>query len=51
VGVADPIYLRPGANEPDTVYISYHDDPGNIEVFADSVAVMLEKAREVNRAA
>ena len=50
-GCGDSIYLRPGANEPDTVYIAYHDDPGNVEVFADSVAVLLEKAREVNRAA
>lgn len=50
-GCGDPIYLRPGANEPDKVYIAYHDDPGNVEIFADSVAVMLQKAREVNRAA
>ena len=45
-GCGDPIYLRPGPNEPDTVYIAYHDDPGQIVVFADSVAVILEKARE-----
>jgi hypothetical protein len=50
-GCGDSIYLRPGANEPDTVYIAYHDDPGCIEVFADSVAAMVEKAREVNRCA
>lgn len=49
-GCGDSIYLRPGANEPDTVYIAYHDDPGYIEIFADSVSVILEKAREVNRA-
>ena len=49
-GCGDPIYLRPGAEESDTVYIAYHDDPGNIEIFAESVAQMLEKAREVNRA-
>ena len=49
-GCGDPIYLRPGANESDTVYIAYHDDPGNVEVFAESVALMLEKARGVNRA-
>jgi len=50
-GCGDSIYLRPGANEPDTVYIAYHDDPGFVEVFADSVAMMLKKAREVNRGA
>jgi len=49
-GCGDPIYLRPGAEESDTVYIAYHDDPGNVEIFAESVAQMLEKAREVNRA-
>jgi len=49
-GCGDPIYLKPGAKESDAVYIAYHDDPGNVEVFADSVAVMVEKAREVNRA-
>jgi hypothetical protein len=43
----DAIYLRPGARESDTVYIAYHDDPGNIEVFAESVSEMLEKARGV----
>ena len=46
----DSIYLKPGANEPDTVYIAYHDDLGDVEVFAESVTVVLEKAREVNRA-
>lgn len=50
-GCGDPIYLKPGANEPDTVYIAYHDDPGNVEVFAHSVAKMLEQARETIRAA
>jgi len=50
-GCGDSIYLKPGSKEPDIVYIAYHDDPGNVEVFADSVAAMLEKAREVNRAA
>jgi hypothetical protein len=50
-GCGDAIYLRPGPNEPDTVYIAYHDDPGYVEVFADSIGVILEKAREVKRAA
>jgi len=49
-GCGDSIYLKPGANEPDTVYIAYHDDPGYVEVFADSVDIMLQKAREVIRA-
>ncbi|HEX3627541.1 MAG TPA: SMI1/KNR4 family protein [Verrucomicrobiae bacterium] len=44
----DPIYLRPGAAEPDTVYIAYHDDPGKVLVFADSVAGLLEKLRKEN---
>ena len=50
-GCGDPIYLRPGANESDTVYIAYHDDPQNVEVFSKSVALMLEKTRNANRAA
>jgi hypothetical protein len=41
----DPIYLKPGAKESNVVYIAYHDDPGNVEVFAESVAEMVEKAR------
>jgi hypothetical protein len=44
----DPIYLRPGAAEPDTVYIAFHDDPGKVLVFADSVGAMLEKLRKEN---
>lgn len=47
----DPIYLRPGSTESDTVYISHHDEPGHIAVFADSVATMLERLRDANRAA
>jgi hypothetical protein len=41
----DAIYLRPGATEPDLVYITYHDG-GNTEVFAESVAVILAKFRK-----
>ncbi len=48
--VGDPIYLRPGPAEPDTVYITHHDG-GNTEVFAESVTAMLEKLRQANRAA
>jgi len=44
----DPIYLRPGASESDKVYIAYHDDPGNIQVFAESVAEMIEQLRREN---
>jgi hypothetical protein len=46
----DPIYLRPGSTESDMVYIIHHDDPGHVEVFAESVAVMLEGLRHENRA-
>src|SRR5687767_12221008 len=35
--LGDPIYLRPGASEADTVYITHHDG-GDTEVFAQSVA-------------
>jgi hypothetical protein len=46
----DPIYLRPGPSEPDTVYITYHDG-GDTEPFAESVAAMVESLRVANRAA
>lgn len=44
------IYLRPGSGEADTVYITYHDG-GDTEVFAESVAAMVEKLRNANRTA
>ncbi len=44
----DPIYLRPGAAESDTVYITYHDT-NETKVFAESVAVMLQTLRQSNR--
>jgi len=44
----DPIYLRPGAMEPDKVYIAYHDDPGNIEIYAESVDLLLERLKTGN---
>jgi hypothetical protein len=50
-GCGDPIYLRPGADQSDIVYIVYHDDPGNVEVFAESVVVLVERLRNENRAA
>ena len=40
----DPIYLRPGRSEPDTVYITHHDG-GDTEIFAQSTASMLEQLR------
>ena len=46
----DPIYLRPGTSETDTVYITHHDG-GDTEVFAESVGVMIERLRQANRAA
>ena len=45
----DPIYLRSGASESDTVYITHHDG-GDTEVFAESVAAMVERLRQANRA-
>jgi hypothetical protein len=47
----DPIYLRPGSTESDAVYISHHDERGHIAVFANSVAAMVERLRDANRAA
>jgi hypothetical protein len=44
----DPIYLRPGRAEPDTVYITHHDG-GDTEKFAESVAAMLERLRRANQ--
>jgi hypothetical protein len=43
----DPIYLRPGATEPDIVYITYHDG-GDTEVLAESVDAMLVELRLAN---
>jgi hypothetical protein len=45
----DPIFMRPGPGEPDTVFIAYHDDPEKgLVVFADSVAAMVERIRKLN---
>ena len=44
----DPIYPRPGAAEPDTDFITYHDT-NETKLFAESVAVMLETLRQSNR--
>ena len=35
----DMVYLRPGAAEGDTVYVTYHDG-GDTEIFAESVEAM-----------
>jgi hypothetical protein len=43
----DPIYLRPGAAEPDVVYVTHHDG-GDTEVLAESVAAMVERVRQAN---
>ena len=40
----DAIYLRPGTDERDAVYLMHHDG-GDIEVFADSVAMMLMRLK------
>ncbi len=48
--IGDPIYLRPGASEADTLYITHHDG-GDTEVFAESVGSMLESLRHANRRA
>lgn len=46
-GCGDPIFLRPGASQPDTVYIAYHDDPAQgLVVLSDSVAAMLGSLRK-----
>jgi hypothetical protein len=44
----DAIYLRPGAAETDTVYLTLHDG-GGTEVFAESVTTMRETLERANR--
>jgi hypothetical protein len=44
----DWVYLRPGAAEADTVYLTHHDG-GETEVFAESVAGMVDALRRANR--
>jgi len=46
----DPIHLRPGPTEPDTVYITSHDG-GGTKVFEKSIDVMLEKLNRANHPA
>ena len=41
----DPVYLRPGATEADTVHVTYHDG-GDTEVFAESIEQMLVVLRQ-----
>ncbi|MDQ6769917.1 MAG: hypothetical protein M3Z54_08020 [Gemmatimonadota bacterium] len=43
----DPIYLKPGVSEGDALYITHHDG-GDTEVFAESVAAMVERLRQTN---
>lgn len=42
----DAIYLRPGAAEGNTVYLTHHDG-GDTEVFAESVTEMLAELRRM----
>jgi SMI1/KNR4 family protein SUKH-1 len=44
----DPIYLRSGSSEGDTVYLTYHDG-GDTDVFAASVAQLLQVLRQASR--
>jgi hypothetical protein len=48
LGMGD-VYLRSGPSEADGVHITYHDG-GDTEIFADSVAEMLDVLRQRNRA-
>lgn len=51
-GCGDPIFLRPGKSEPDTVFIVYHDDHAQgLVVLADSVTAMVESLRKAVDAA
>ena len=43
----DQGYLRPGSSETDVVYITHHDG-GDTEVYAESVAIMVEKLKAAN---
>ena len=46
----DPIYLRPGPSEPDTVHVTYHDG-GDTEMLAASVAeIAIHFQRNANAA-
>jgi hypothetical protein len=45
----DPIYLRPGPSEPDTVHITFHDG-GDTEVLTESVEALLQKVKAANLA-
>lgn len=46
-GFGDPVYLRPGPSEADTLYVTYHDG-GDTDVFAESVEAMVETIRRAN---
>jgi hypothetical protein len=43
----DPVYLRAGASQDDTVYLTHHDGD-DIEIFAESVTKMLAVLRRQN---
>ena len=40
----DPIYLRPGQSEPDTVFVTFHDG-GDTEVLAESVGELFARLK------
>jgi hypothetical protein len=48
--LGDPVYLRPGKSECDTVYVTHHDG-GRTEVFAESVAALMAKLGHENKTA
>ena len=47
--MGDPVYLRSGPSEADSVHITYHDG-NDTEIFAESVSEMLDVLRQRNRA-
>ena len=44
-GFGDPLHLRPGADEGETVYVTHHDG-GDTAVFAESVAQLVAGLRQ-----
>ena len=45
--LGDAVYMRPGAADADTVYLTHHDG-GDTEVFAESVSEMLATLKQTN---
>jgi hypothetical protein len=44
----DSVHVRPGPAEPDAVYVTHHDG-GDTEVFAASVAELVQAFRQTDR--